>query len=42
MANAVKILIAEITWDVAPMEDAFVIQIIPALMDKFVTQLEIV
>ena len=42
MANAVKILIAEITWDVAPTEDAFVIQIIPALMDKFVTQLEIV
>ena len=42
MENAVKILIAEITWDVAPMGDAFVIQIIPALMDKFVIQLEIV
>ena len=42
MANVVKILIAEITWDVAPMGDAFVIQIIPALMDKFVIQLEIV
>ena len=42
MANALKIITAEITWDVAPMEDVFVIQIIPALMDKFVIQLEIV
>ena len=40
MANALKIITAEITWDVAPMEDVFVIQIIPALMDKFVIQLE--
>ena len=40
MANALKIITAEITWDVAHMEDVFVIQIIPALMDKFVIQLE--
>ena len=42
MANAVKILIAEITWDVTPTNDVFVVVTIPAQMDKFVMPLEIV
>ena len=42
MVYAVTILIAEITWDVTPTNDVFVVVTIPAQMDKFVMQLEIV
>ena len=42
MVYAVTILTAEITWDVTPTNDVFVVVTIPAQMDKSVMPLEIV